>query len=299
MTQHTAMLWLPDALEAAGVNVIELDGWDSAQGDYLWTDLDTGRGSYGGEPMCYMIHHTAGTAATPVVKDGSGKWSVANCWAGLWRDGRLYHEGGGVPTVVFSAAGPARISSGYGYGPMLEDVANEIRVPHKQTRSDTDRAANRYAWNVETVARGDGSGIDPGVQHALVVMGALLCDRFGWSPWRTIGHLTWTRRKIDPYWDGRPDVIVPIQDAVAEYMDDGGGPTDPPTDPPGGDMDYRTIKNVPDAQWARNVVDRMLCLDVIAEGDGSDWEKPLKNGTIWNYLHRYTDAIKRDKLDGC
>jgi len=61
-------------------------------------------------------------------------------------------------------------------------------------------AANRYAWNVETVAAGDGSPIDAGVEYALVVMGALMADRFGWSPWRTIGHLTWTARKIDPRW---------------------------------------------------------------------------------------------------
>ena len=81
-------------------------------------------------------------------------------------------------------------------------------------------AANRYAWNVETVAAGDGSPIDPGVEHALVVMGALLCERYGWSPWRTIGHLTWTKRKQDPYWDGRRDVIVRIQDAVEQLMED-------------------------------------------------------------------------------
>ena len=304
MSEHTAMLFLPDALRAAGINVIELDGWKTAQDAYYWTDINSGAQSYSGEPTCYMVHHTAGSAATPVVKDGSGKWSVANCWAGLWRDGRLYQAGGGIPTIVFTSAGPARISSGYGHGPTLHEVAADVRVPYKQAGSDTDMAANRYAWNVETVALGDGSAIDPGVQHALVVMGALLCDRFGWAPWRTIGHLTWTKRKIDPFWDGQRDIIIPIQDAVAEYMNDDGGPTDPPVDPPvdpppGGDVDYRTVKNVPDASWARNIVDRMICLSVITEGDGSDWEKPLKNGTIWNYLHRYTDAIQRDKIDGC
>ncbi len=75
----------------------------------------------------------------------------------------------------------------------------------------------------------------------------------------------------------------------------------PPTEPPdpGDDVDYRTVKNVPDANWARNVVDRMLCLDIIAENDGSDWEKPLKNGTQWNYTYRLVDAIKRELLDDC
>ena len=295
MTQHTSLLWLPDALRNAGVNVIELDGWKEAQGAYRWTDLVTGIRSYGGKPTCYMIHHTAGTSATPVVKNSAGAWSKANCWAGLWRDGKLYQSGGGVATIVFTSSGPARTSSGYGHGPTLYEVADDVRVPWDQPNADTGMAANRYAWNVETVASGDGSPVDDGVEHALVVMGALLCEHYGWSPWRAIGHLTWTGRKIDPYWDGRRDVIVRIQDAVAAMMT-----TPPPIEPPpGGDVDYRTVKNVPDAQWARNVVDTMLCLNVITEGDGSDWEKPLKNGTIWNYLDRYTTAIQRDKIDNC
>jgi len=219
MTQHTAMLWLPDALEAAGVEVRVLPGWDSAQGNYKWTNIDSGAQSYEEEPTCFMIHHTATSGYTPSVGEPN-KWSKANCWAGLWRDGRLYQSGGGVPTIVFTSAGPARISSGYGHGPTLHDVAADIRVPWDQSKPDTDMAANRYAWNVETVHEGDGSDLDAGVEHALVVMGALICDRFGWSPWRTIGHLTWTTRKIDPYWDGRKDVIVHIQDAVAEMMEE-------------------------------------------------------------------------------
>ena len=297
--RHIAMLWLPDALRAAGVNVVELDGWKEAQGNYQWTNIRTGIRMYGEEPTCYMIHHTAGTSAFPEVKNSNGVWSKANCWAGLLRDGRLYQSGGGIPTIVFTSSGPARISSGYGNGPTLYEVADDVRVPWDQLNSDTGMAANRYAWNVETVAAGDGSAVDPGVERALVVMGALLAERFGWSPWRTIGHLTWTKRKLDPYWDGRRDVIVHIQEAVADYM--GQGPAVPPPiePPPGDDMDYRTVKNVPDANWARKVVDRMLCESVIFEGDGSDWEKPLKNGTIWNYLYRFTDAIQQDRISGC
>ena len=250
MTQHTAMLWLPDALRGAGINVIELDGWDEAQGNYKWTDIDSGAQSYGGEPTCYMIHHTGSSSANPSVKDSSGTWSKANCWAGVWRDGRLYQTGSGVPTIVFTSSGPARVSSGYGHGPTLHEVAADVRVPYKQTASDTNLAANRYAWNVETAALGDGSAVDPGVEYALVVMGALMADRFGWSPWRAIGHLTWTGRKIDPYWDGQRDVIVRIQDSIAEMMGDipvEPPPVEPPVDPeepptPGDEYMYPTIR---------------------------------------------------------
>lgn len=219
-TQHTAMLWLPEALAAEGVNVQVLDGWDTAQGNYLWTDPATGHQSYSEAPSCYMIHHTAGSTATPVVQDPAGQWSKANCWAGMQRDGKLYQDGGGVATVVFTAAGPARVSSGYGYWPTAEDVFADVRVPWRQTQRDGDYALNRYAWNVETVARGDGSDINPAVEEALVKMGAVLAEHFGWSPWRTIGHLTWTTRKVDPFWQGQQDRIVTIQDAVAEYMED-------------------------------------------------------------------------------
>lgn len=220
MAQHTAMLWLPQALRDAGVNVIELDGWDTAQGNYKWTDIDSGGQSYEGEPTCYMIHHTAGSSAHPEVKNSAGTWSKANCWAGVWRDGRLHQSGSGVPTIVFTSSGPARVSSGYGHGPTLHDVSRDVRVPWDQPHSDTEMAANRYAWNVETVAKGDGSNIEQGVEDALVTMGALLCEHFGWSPWRTIGHLTWSGRKIDPYWQGQRDRIVTIQDAVAAMMED-------------------------------------------------------------------------------
>jgi hypothetical protein len=167
-----------------------------------------------------MIHHTAGTTANPEVKNSSGKWSKANCWAGLWRNGKLYQSGGGVHTVIFTTAGPARVSSGYGHGPTLHEIAADVRVPWDQPNPDTRMAANRYAWNVETVAAGDGSDIDPGVEAALITMGVLLCTHYNWSPWRTIGHLTWSRRKIDPWWQGERDRIVYIQDRVAELMEE-------------------------------------------------------------------------------
>jgi hypothetical protein len=218
MSVHSSMLWLPEALELEGVRVEVLHGWEEAQGSYFWTDPATGAQGYEEAPSCYMIHHTAGTVATPVVKDHSGQWSKANVWAGLERAGKLYQTGGGIPSLVFTSAGPARVSSGYGHWPTAELVFDDVRVPWRQTNPDGDRALNRYAWNVETVAAGDGSPIDPGVEEALVIMGALICDRFGWSPWRTIGHLTWSTRKVDPYWQGDEARIVTIQDKVEERM---------------------------------------------------------------------------------
>ncbi len=99
---------------------------------------------------------------------------------------------------------------------------------------------------------------------------------------------------VDEHWDpGKIDTV-----RLASFIDRLSD-TPPVVIPPDNDGSYRTVKNVPNAQWARNVVDTMLCTNVISEGDGSDWEKPLKNGTIWNYLDRLVTAMQRDKIDDC
>jgi hypothetical protein len=93
-------------------------------------------------------------------------------------------------------------------------------------------AANRYAWNCETAHPGDGSELDADVQEALAEMGTLICEKFDLSPYATIGHLTWTVRKQDPYWNSRRDIIVPIQDRVAKLMQTPVTPPPPPPPPP-------------------------------------------------------------------
>ena len=93
--RHTALLELPDLLTAAGMNVLVADDWELGQGNYLWTDPHTGTRSYDGPPSGYMVHHTAGTRATPPPHDTS----KANAWIGLLRDGKLYQTGGGIPTI--------------------------------------------------------------------------------------------------------------------------------------------------------------------------------------------------------
>ena len=125
---HTAMLWLPQALRDAGYNVITLDGWEEAQGYYFWTQPQEGTiGDFDEPPKLFMVHHTAGTRATPVVRSFSGEWSKANVWIGVLRNGRLYSYGDGVPTAVFTASGPARISSGYGHWPTAVRVMPTVR----------------------------------------------------------------------------------------------------------------------------------------------------------------------------
>ena len=242
MPIHTALKDLPSILANMGFNVEVADGYLEGQGNYLWTDPDTGVGSYDGPPSGYMVHHTAGSAATPPPADTS----KAGAWTGLWRDGRLYQFGGGIPTIYLATAGPARISSGFGYRPALWDFTfQDVRAPTRAQGNDGSTAGNRYTFNVETVHRGDGSALDRGVWDCDVGIGIALQQMFGWTE-RTLGHLSWSKRKIDPKWSvGMPhdgaDCIIDVQDAIANK-------------PPSEDFVYTT--------WANGMFDNYSDQDI-------------------------------------
>lgn len=231
MTQHTALLDLPDALEAMGLNVQVATDWDLGQcrgsDHYLWTNPDSGSKAHDNPPSCFMVHHTAGTAATPPGHADS----KANAWLGVMRDGRLYQNGAGEPTIWLASAGPARISSGYGWRPAAWDYAfRDLRAPAHAMEGDGSTALNRYAFNLEVVAAGDGSPIALGVWDHIIGLGDALHAMFDWSE-RTMGHTSWTQRKIDPRWSvGLPhdgeDCIIDIQNAIGQ------GGQRPPVDPP-------------------------------------------------------------------
>ena len=216
MTVHTFLQDLPGILEGMGFNVIVADGYELGQGDYLWTDPHTNTRSYDHKPNAYMVHHTGSLSATPPPHNTS----KANAWIGLLRgDGRLYQDGGGTPTICLASAGPARISSGYGYRPAAWDYTfTGRRALAKAEGSDGDTALNRYAFNAEVVHRGDGTPLDVGVRACVVGLGVALEQMTGLGE-MTLGHRSWTRRKIDPYWDGDPDCIITIQDAIKEGHD--------------------------------------------------------------------------------
>ena len=217
MTIHTYLIDLPDVLEALGYNVEVADGYELGQGNYLWTNPHTGAGSYDGKPYGYMVHHSASSSATPPPHDTS----KASAWIGLKRGDRLYQEGGGVPTIYLASAGPARVSSGYGYRPAAWDYTFEQkRAPARAQGSDGDTALNRYSFNMETVHRGDGSAIDPGVLEHVIGLGIALEQMCGLSE-MTLGHRSWSQRKIDPYWNNDTDCITQVQEAVAQKQESG------------------------------------------------------------------------------
>ena len=264
MSEFTALQDLPDVLEGMGLNVLVADDWLYGQGDYLWTDPHTGIQSYDGHPWAYMVHHSGSTAATPPPHDTS----KANAWGGLLRDGRLYQEGSGVPTIYLASAGPARTSSGYGYRPAAWDYTfREHRAPPHAQGPDGGTALNRYAFNIETVHAGDGSPIDSGVLGCVNGLGVALEEMFGLSE-MTLGHTSWTKRKIDPYWNGDSDCIIKVQDAVKSgNMED--------------DMEWSDI--VSDGTWTQAWEDGFIDGDpnVMPQyywADGPATESEKKNG---------------------
>ena len=216
MSIHTFLLDLPEILEGMGLNVWVADGYELGQGNYLWTNPHTNRGSYDEKPWAYMVHHSGSPSATPPPHDTS----KASAWIGLRRGDRLYQEDGGIPTIYLASAGPARVSSGYGYRPAAWDYTfEEERAPARAQGGDGSTALNRYSFNMETVHRGDGSALDKGVWQHVVGLGIALEQMCGLKE-MTLGHRSWSQRKIDPRWQvGLPndgdDCIIDVQDAVA------------------------------------------------------------------------------------
>ena len=240
-THHVSLLWLPAALRAKSVNVVELSGWHGNEPGYYWTDETFHHREYNGDPVGWLWHHTASSKYVPYVKNSKGQ-TKANLWMGLWRDGVLYAEGNGTPTVVFASGGPANFTAGTGRkGVLVDYVAKDVRFPGPQRNDDTpDYYGNRHYGSTETVHPGDGSKVHDDVWEMQLIVASLMCDHYEWSQWRHIGHLDHTRRKIDQRFEqGAPYTIGLMQDSI----ESGQGPTEPstPLPPQATEADMRTV----------------------------------------------------------
>lgn len=61
-------------------------------------------------------------------------------------------------------------------------------------------------------------------------------------------------------------------------------------------VDYRGVYNVPDADWARSVIDWGLATGIIVVGDNfiDDWENDnYKDGRLWTFLERFDRYLDR------
>lgn len=182
------------ALEAAGVTVRYLQGWDTPRLDrYVWREPS-------GEPAGHMHHHTASGHYDP-------NRDKANGYAGLSYQGssvlyqERYNEGDYVPVYAIANAYPAPISSGGGDITVLERVRAGIEVTGRQGPDTDGWYGNTHYWNTEWVCKGDGSPVDPAVWEMMLIVTEVQNDLMGWTPNMHIAHAHHTRRKID-LWNG-------------------------------------------------------------------------------------------------
>lgn len=168
----------------AGLHVIEEPGWATRGYDFWGPNSN---------PVGGMQHHTAPPVPFPVLNLYAYGRIKANF--NVKRDG----------TIHVIAAGACNYSSGPGSRIVLTETRAGIAptATAKQRGLVDNTGGNHWYVNNETDHPGDGSPIPAAQYDACVVTWRLICDRFGWTPDRIVGHAEWTARKIDPYWNGR------------------------------------------------------------------------------------------------
>ncbi len=301
MRRHTVMSEFPEFLkERVGhshvwVLTSQQDLRDNSrdfytqQQNYFWRDADNVSHGYFGEPNAHLNHHTASSGYTPNVRNSSGK-TKANAYLGALRDGRLYQFADssgreGVPVVALAAAGPANYSAGSGNKEFLTFAVNDRRFHGPQRNADEYPKwyGNRFYWNTEVIARGDGSPLLPDVWDLLVEYNRALKDFLNWSPWRLGVHYDHTRRKIDlKVEQGNPYSVGLLQDII--NMSDAPVP-EPPVDPP----------ESPEGEWRMEV----------KYGDGFDSRSPERQPSVAAFqgalkLRNFKDdnSQAKDGVDG-
>lgn len=145
-------------------------------------------------PIAPMVHHTAVNGILPIrVAAGDNRFGQPLCHLLVRPSGQVDLVAGGL--VYGSGSGSARV---------LEQVQRNIAptgTAAERGLPDTDNG-NRWFVNIEVDHPGDGSPIPEPQAASVVAVCAELCRINGW-PWqRVIAHKEWTRRKIDPKWEG-------------------------------------------------------------------------------------------------
>lgn len=203
------LAWLANAMNAAGLTVIEHSGW--ALRGQPFEDYT---------PVGLINHHTAGSSVLTNYPDPPYYRNES-----LENKCNLTIRGDG--TVCVLNAGWAA-DSGYGDRKVLAAVrADAARPDPTDTYSDltpvTPGGANPgvlgNAWyiDIEVQHLGNGDPIDPRQRDALIRANAAICEVMGWDPLtRLIGHREWSTRKVDPRWGGSTNPMPQIRlDTVA------------------------------------------------------------------------------------
>lgn len=195
-----------------GVPVIEWGGPHPVTGKTVkWREM-TMPYSAAATPVGCLDHHTAPPVPYPIDKLAKAcNYSIR-------------HPDG---AVVLMNAGIA-YDSGNGDRKVLDAVMNDKPAPaptdtYTSTGSPggTNPGISGTKWyiDVEVMHLGDGSPLLAPMRRALIVANAALCEYMGWNPlFRVLGHREWTKRKIDPRWDGFANPMPSIRVDVAKQI---------------------------------------------------------------------------------
>lgn len=192
-----------------GIEVVEWSGPHPVTGKTVkWRQM-TMPYSLPLDPQGILNHHTAPPVPYPLNK------LADRCnWTIRWPDG----------AVVLMNAGIA-YDSGQGDPKVLDRVRTDQAVLGRTSSWPTDfTAASRVSgtrWYIDCEVQhpGDGSPLPPAMRRSLVVSDAAICEFMSWDPAaRLLGHLEWTRRKIDPRWDGTNNQVPQIRIDTATQL---------------------------------------------------------------------------------
>jgi hypothetical protein len=166
------LTWLADELRAAGVKVVEFDGWR--------TRARSSGGFAPGRPWCVMLHHTASSPKQSAQSDAAYMCQraearpVANIL--LTRTGEAWVLAAG-PTNTNGKGGPVKVSKG--------------TVPKD--------SMNSYAVGIEIQNSGVGEPYTQACIDAMFACSIAIGKRLGLAPTDVMNHATWApSRKIDP-----------------------------------------------------------------------------------------------------
>ncbi len=170
------------ALKAAGLHVVEEPGWKK-RGN---------RWNINARPEGVMQHHTAPPNPYPIKKLYGPPFYRIKC-------NMATHENGVLYLVAYKAC---NYSSGYGSLKVLRENVRKSIAPTHNGLVRGIKSGNRHFWNYENSHPGDGSAIPQVQLDTIIESTRIVMDHFGLNANQVISHAEWTRRKIDPRWNG-------------------------------------------------------------------------------------------------
>lgn len=192
---------LLNELTAAGLTVVEEPKWKTR--GFNW--------AVGGKPEGVMQHHTAPPNPYPIKRLYGPPLFLIKANAATHEDGTLF-------LIAYKRC---NFSSGRGSKKVLtENVRKQIAPTHNALVRGL-QGGNKHFWNIENSHPGDGSSIPQVQLDTIVIATRVFNNHFGLVSEQDISHAEWTKRKIDPYWNGsNRTAIEQIRAGVEQGEDD-------------------------------------------------------------------------------